>query len=527
MKLPPFGDRVSAPVKIALWIAVACLVANLSSVAGQDTIAGQPNKDVRDRWVKQYGAKGLKGRFYKRQAPDQQSIEEFGDIKVVVTAVGGDTDDIENDFRLESYHYGCKVSADWHISSFYHGERGSKGGGGSQVPEEDRQRLNDLLADLPPEATKLPPNGRRVMIQVSKGDRFVSHIYDRADAPDIVLEVLRLTGSEIRASLPTFKPQYDWKVGAYGEGVFRFTPDGKSIIAQDRCYPIKFWDPYTKQQLKELPFGKWICPSGMAFSPDGEFAVFSGAATCAVFSTATWEEVRTFEETTIGNSSYTFHSPRFTPDGQYLLLENGHSLGVFSTKDWQRCDPPNYLPGGAFAYFPASQSKRAVIRTKSKAVALWDVDQRLEYATLDENAAVMAVAFSSDESLVAVATMGDNWRRGSLRIWDVVTGKLIHELRPYERRTGSIVGLAWTPDNRYLLGTSNSDTSYGIGIWNAATGRHRGHLTGSVQSNGFAFFDQHRKVAEGSRDGKVRVWDFEAVRKDIEEFEKSLIGRSH
>jgi len=514
-------------VFLALLSGLSMLASALSGTAADEN--ANATKVAREQFIKFYGAKSLDGRFYGAATPDGRFEADVVKIKLVVTAVEDDPEEPEVGRLFSSAQwYGCEVSTDWRVHSFYHSNRGTKGGGSARIPENDQKRLDVLIAKLPDAPAAVPPAGRRLLIQVAEGDRYASRIYDRGNAPNEILEILRLTLSGIKSWLPEFKPLHQWKVGYYSEGIFSLTPDGQTIIAEGKCDPLKFWDPETRQLVKEGPRGGWLCPTEIAFSPDGSLAAAAGGGRCAVFHMETWERLCALEEPTIGGTTKSLESPRFTPDGEYLLLECAQEpVRVFDTKNWKRRDPPPYFPDGVVTYLPASKTRRAVIRAKRGAVALWDADQMREYATLDESARLRHVSFSADESLAAVAMVTGNWETQRIGIWKMDTGAMVHELRPFERAAGLVEGLRWTPDDQYILGATKADgffTSRGISVWSVKSGRHRGDLTGCpARVNGLAILDGGRKVAAGCQDGNVRIWDFEAARRQIAEFEHSLI----
>ena len=198
---------------------------------------------------------------------------------------------------------------------------------------------------------------------------------------------------------------------------------------------------------------------------------------------------------------------------------------VFSIPStWQKVDPPPYFPDNAIAYIPARKSNRAVIGTDRGSVTLWDADRRQEYATLGENVHIRNVAFSPDESFVAAILTSE--REARIGVWNMATGALVHELHPLEQNTGYVEHLLWTPDDKYLISATKPDsffTSMGLSVWNVMTGRHRGELTGPPTNiTGIGWLNGYNQIVAGCQDGKVRIWDFAAARKEIAAFERSL-----
>jgi len=62
----------------------------------------------------------------------------------------------------------------------------------------------------------------------------------------------------------------------------------------------------------------------------------------------------------------------------------------------------------------------------------------------------------------------------------------------------------------------------GATIFNAQSGRHRGHFSDASRMNGMALFPDASELVTGGDDGKIRFWDFQKAMNKIRDFEKSL-----
>jgi WD40 repeat protein len=89
-----------------------------------------------------------------------------------------------------------------------------------------------------------------------------------------------------------------------------------------------------------------------------------------------------------------------------------------------------------------------------------------------------------------------------VKIWDLATRRLLHELRGH---TGRVRGMACSRDGRRLASASDDRT---VKLWDTMTGQEvftlRGHA-GSVLS--VAFSPDGRRIVTGGNDSKVMVWD--------------------
>ena len=189
------------------------------------------------------------------------------------------------------------------------------------------------------------------------------------------------------------------------------------------------------------------------------------------------------------------------------------------------------LPDGVLDYVEGPSGKHAVILSKEKTLGLWDIAGRQEYARLAKGVRSCKVAFSPDESEVAIAQADDDpWTRHRIRIWKTDTGKLEHELHPAEAEV--VEGLQWTPDARFVFAAMRwpSPDDYTVNIWSVQSGRWRGILAASLfrPIGGVVMLPDGHHLAVSGFDQKmvvvVRFWDFAAVMKQIRAFEDSLAG---
>jgi hypothetical protein len=137
---------------------------------------------------------------------------------------------------------------------------------------------------------------------------------------------------------------------------------------------------------------------------------------------------------------------------------------------------------------------------------------------------IRAVAFSPDGRSMAIDA-GD----GVLSLWETATGKL---RRRYEWRdddnvlpgdsldrlnmmnqadcSSTNLGLAISPDCRLV---AHGRPCGSIAFWNMATGEPAGELTGhQADVTALAFAPDGRKLASGSKDTTILVWDLKSVR---------------
>jgi WD40 repeat protein/tRNA A-37 threonylcarbamoyl transferase component Bud32 len=109
------------------------------------------------------------------------------------------------------------------------------------------------------------------------------------------------------------------------------------------------------------------------------------------------------------------------------------------------------------------------------------------------------VVFSPDRRTVLTGT-----RKGTARLWDVATGKLIGQPLVHK---AEIRGAAFSPDGRVVI-TCGDD--HAARLWEAATGRPRGEPMRHADIVWTAVFSPNGKVVlTGSADKTARLWDAE------------------
>jgi hypothetical protein len=487
-----------------------------------------PKRSEYDEWVRHHTTASRTESFLQ-EAGKTEEVQV--PLKLVITAVYGDEDPSNTWPEVTSYIY---ISADWRVRYVTVSSHDARGGWGS-ILKDDQTRLDQLLSRLPDDGSCLPPPNRRLALQVADGNRF--RVYDRANAPDGVLGILRLARTGIGPWVPIFKPEGEVQVhqrtSRYQLAV---THNGLLLCAADDR--LQLLDPTTHGVLREIPapaeWGQFWLPEEVRLSPDGRLMVIAGSGWCGVLDTETWRLVPRFDAPrTLFRSS-----PRFTADGRFLLLqcrenyEKTATLRAYDTMSGESRGKLPSLPDGVLDYVEGSSGKHAVILLKERILSLWDITGRREDARLAKGVSSCKVAFSPDESAVAIAQVDDDpWARYRIRIWKTDTGKLEHELYPAQAE--AVEGLQWTPDARFVFAAMRwpSPDDYTVHIWSARSGRLRGILNTNLfrPIGGVVMLPDGRHLAiSGSTSDPqkfvVRFWDFAAALKQIRTFEDSLAG---
>jgi len=473
---------------------------------------------------------------------------------LVITAIEGDdlkpdetiVKEVGSDYRVT--RHGCFVSNDAGIGSFYISPgRFAPNGVIKMMPKEDFESLKSLIANLPDDHSLLPPvGGRRLVLQVQKDNQVRARVYDRANLPDEILEILRL--GECRISSWALK--FDAKSTLNTGGKFRSTgsiiasPDGSQIIMAQDSGPIgsvSFFDSNSDAEVNSIPYS-WMpavpmlkpptipiptrtpaTPMRMMFSPDGSIVLVQDYGDIDVRDARDWRGIRFLRED--GKLPRLSH-PQFTSDGQYLLVASeAPALLVFDTRSWEPHAPPPEVPSYAVAYFPSRNGKRAVYVSKSGDIRLWDQNRRRDIAQIDPGGRILDLAFSPDQSLVAATIMREEIQ-GNIKtirgyrfgVWETDSGKLRREPRAFEvsadwgyPERGIVYDLQWWPDGQYLLGSMAT----GIGLWDVESWRFRGTFSGC--GSGFVVLPRQQELAGRCGDGSIMLWDMTGAIRAIQQ----------
>jgi len=332
---------------------------------------------------------------------------------------------------------------------------------------------------------------------------------------------------------------------------FVVMPNGLFLSSEDDR--LKLYDSATYKMVRDVLYPKRTAmrPEEVGLSPDGRLVAFAGDAWCHVFDTTTGQLLPRFE----GPGGVARHAPRFTADGRFLLLwYSGYdektrtrqvTLRAYDTKSGEDKGRLPGLPDGVLDYVEGPSGKHAVILLKEKTLGLWDIAGRREYAKLAEGVESCKVAFSPDESEVAIAQSNDDPRAEyRIRIWKTDKGTLEHELQPDTGRSvhdlepegyEAVEGLQWTPDARFVFAaTRTSNPLNTVRIWGGRSGRLRARLCTDLGPplNGVAMLPDgcHLAVSGSGVSGSgvsgivMQSWDFEGALKQIRAFEDSLAG---
>lgn len=157
---------------------------------------------------------------------------------------------------------------------------------------------------------------------------------------------------------------------------------------------------------------------------------------------------------------------------------------------------------------------------KDHTIRIWNVKTGVEEWKLHGHEShVLCLAYSPDGNTLASGSYD-----GSVRIWDLLTGRTLKILRPEGRRS-MVYTVAWSPDGKTI---ASAEWGGAVCLWDVATGKLL-HSTrgGDTKRRGFlghfvqvaAFSPDGKTLVTGSTGGVVQFWD-PATMKEKEDLRK-------
>jgi WD40 repeat protein len=218
------------------------------------------------------------------------------------------------------------------------------------------------------------------------------------------------------------------------------TRDGKTIASGSNDKTVKLWNITTGKETMTYK-GRFQLRS-VGFTPDGKTL----AAGTNNLNTTLWDVASGKERTTLRGRSIGVSSPVFAPDGKMLVLvRDPDRIILWDMATDQERDFVNV--GEGFISMAITRDGKTVAAgagSERGTVKLWDIATGKERANLPGHTArVWSVAFSPDGKMLASAS----WD-GTLRLRDVATGKLRATLKA---NVGRFYCVAFTPDGKTLI----------------------------------------------------------------------------
>ena len=297
-----------------------------------------------------------------------------------------------------------------------------------------------------------------------------------------------------------------------------FSPDGKKIATCGDGNVARIWDAESAKELIKLEGHESELFNGgvrsVAFSPDGKKIVTGGCdCTIRIWDSESGKELQKLE----GHERWVF--AYFSPDGKKIASGSGDGFvriwDAESGKELKKWKGHRETIG-ALAFSP--DGKKIVTASgdvKDISIIIWDAESGEKLLNLLHALPLNYIAFSPDGKKIA--------GRGS--IWDAESGRLLHRLRGHVGIT--VYSTVFSPDSKKVATGSDDGT---VRIWDAESGEELKMLGvprrlnkaelmlhGEEQEDGYegwifdvAFSQDGKKIVSGGY-APLKIWDWERI----------------
>ncbi len=247
-----------------------------------------------------------------------------------------------------------------------------------------------------------------------------------------------------------------------------YAPDGTLVTGHSDGI-VRLWDVKTGMLKRQFTVSKWGVYA-VCVSPDGRTLAADGAGNVQLWDVATGHKLQTF-----GYTGGNVHTLAFSPDGAMLASETQDKVELWSVKEGKLKQTIQYVRWGGF--LPDGKTIITLTDSTLRFQAIRSKGGAHEVAIpnpLRKPHEVSNTPLSGSEMVyfpgVNIAPNGkiaaSIYEDGSIGLWDIRTGALLHRLRGFQSQInvagGDVSTLAFSPDSASLaVGSGNGE----VAIW--------------------------------------------------------------
>jgi WD40 repeat protein len=288
----------------------------------------------------------------------------------------------------------------------------------------------------------------------------------------------------------------------------QFSQDGKTLITVDNQATIRYWrdGKSNLRQTNQSPAVLYNSWKSLMSANSKVVGVLDTPLQVRLWDVETGRQLLDWKD----NNLYSSNSAALSPDGKLLAVRaagnRARLLDVATGKEIRLIEGPtevghpkapiSRLEVESLAGLTFSRDGRLLAATWRDTFSLWEVSTgKLRYTA---NGGGRELLFSPDGKFLACAGAFE----GTIRLFEAAGGK---EVRRFERQTGLLWTLAFSPDGKTLAASEECS----IRLWDVATGKRlhsfSGHETPVIS---LAFSPDGAGLASGDeKGGTLILWD--------------------
>jgi len=291
-----------------------------------------------------------------------------------------------------------------------------------------------------------------------------------------------------------------------------FAPDGKLLASGGEDHAVILWDTGKGQKQKVLE-GHPAPVNAVAFSKDGKTLASGGRGRkdgVDVGVVRLWDAATGKAQGNLGSAEAPVFALAFTPDGKELVTgTRANAVQVWELPSGKERRTFKGHIGWVRALAVSADGKTLATGSYDRTAKVWDLEGATNPDVLGRPGSwVCSLAPPSRE-----ADFAAGYSDGSIKLWNATTKAEISTLKGHK---GAVVALALSgKDNLLASGSWNEAEGTGeLKLWDLKTGKEKASLAGHGKGvTCVAFSSDGEVLASGGADHKVILWDPETGQK--------------